>query len=70
MIPGKRALVVDDSRSARVVLSRMLERYGILVDSADSAEAALDYVAAGDLGRRARKVLAATARPAETEPLF
>ena len=32
MIPGKRALVVDDSRSARVVLSRMLERYGILVD--------------------------------------
>ena len=44
MIPGKRALVVDDSRSARVVLSRMLERYGILVDSADSAEAALDYL--------------------------
>ena len=24
----------------------------------------------GDLGRRARKVLAATARPSETEPLF
>ncbi len=46
MIPGKRALVVDDSRSARVVLSRMLERYGILVDSADSAEAALDYLKA------------------------
>jgi CheY-like chemotaxis protein len=44
MMPGKRALVVDDSRSARVVLSRMLERYGILVDSADSAEAALDYL--------------------------
>jgi CheY-like chemotaxis protein len=44
MIPGKRALVVDDSRSARVVLSRMLERYGILVDSAESAEAALDYL--------------------------
>ena len=39
MMPGKRALVVDDSRSARVVLSRMLERYGILVDSAESAEA-------------------------------
>ena len=37
MIPGERALVVDDSKSARVVLSRMLERYGILVDSADSA---------------------------------
>jgi CheY-like chemotaxis protein len=44
MIPGKRALVVDDSRSARVVLSRMLERYGILVDSAESAESALEYL--------------------------
>ena len=44
MIPGKRALVVDDSKSARVVLSRMLERYGILVDSAESAEAALEYL--------------------------
>src|SRR5262245_15001654 len=44
MMPGKRALVVDDSRSARVVMSRMLERYGILVDSAESAEAALEYL--------------------------
>jgi CheY-like chemotaxis protein len=44
MMPGKRALVVDDSRSARVVLTRMLERYGILVDSAESAEAALEYL--------------------------
>lgn len=44
MMPGKRALVVDDSRSARVVLSRMLERYGILVDSAESGEAALEYL--------------------------
>jgi len=44
MMPGKRALVVDDSKSARVVLSRMLERYGILVDSAESAEDALDYL--------------------------
>ena len=41
---GKRALVVDDSKSARVVLSRMLEKYGIEVDSADSAEAALEYL--------------------------
>jgi CheY-like chemotaxis protein len=47
MLPGKRALVVDDSRSARVVLSRMLERYGILVDAADSAEAALEYLKDG-----------------------
>jgi CheY-like chemotaxis protein len=44
MMPGKRALVVDDSKSARVVLSRMLEKYGMLVDSADSAESALDYL--------------------------
>jgi CheY-like chemotaxis protein len=41
---AKRALVVDDSKSARVVLSRMLEKYGIEVDSADSAESALDYL--------------------------
>ena len=41
---GKRALVVDDSKSARVVLSRMLEKYGIDVDSADSAESALEYL--------------------------
>jgi CheY-like chemotaxis protein len=44
MMPGKRALVVDDSKSARVVLSRMLEKYGIEVDSADSAEMALEYL--------------------------
>jgi CheY-like chemotaxis protein len=44
MMPGKRALVVDDSKSARVVLARMLERYGIEVDSADSAESALEYL--------------------------
>ncbi|MGQ0384552.1 MAG: response regulator [Gammaproteobacteria bacterium] len=43
-MPVKRALVVDDSKSARVVLSRMLEKYGIEVDSADSAESALDYL--------------------------
>lgn len=41
---GKRALVVDDSKSARVVLSRMLEKFGIEVDGADSAEAALEYL--------------------------
>jgi len=44
MMAGKRALVVDDSKSARVVLSRMLEKYGIDVDSADSAESALEYL--------------------------
>ena len=41
---AKRALVVDDSKSARVVLSRMLEKYGIAVNTAESAEAALDYL--------------------------
>jgi CheY-like chemotaxis protein len=44
MMPGRRALVVDDSKSARVVLSRMLEKYGIEVDSADSAESALEFL--------------------------
>ena len=39
---AKRALVVDDSKSARVVLSRMLEKYGIEVATADSAESALE----------------------------
>ncbi len=43
-MPVKRALVVDDSKSARVVLSRMLERFGIAVDTAESAEAALAYL--------------------------
>ena len=41
---AKRALVVDDSKSARVVLSRMLEKYGVQVDTADSAESALEYL--------------------------
>ena len=39
---ARRALVVDDSKSARIVLSRMLEKYGLEVDSAESAEQALD----------------------------
>lgn len=41
---AKRALIVDDSRSARVILSRMLEAYGLEVDAAESAEQALDYL--------------------------
>ncbi len=43
-MPGKRALVVDDSRSARVILSRMLEGYGLTIDAAESAEQALEYL--------------------------
>ncbi len=41
---AKRALVVDDSKSARAFLSRILERYEITVDAAESAEAAIDYL--------------------------
>jgi CheY-like chemotaxis protein len=40
----KRALVVDDSKSARVILSRMLEKYDIDVDLAESAEQAIEYL--------------------------
>ncbi len=40
----KRALVVDDSKSARVILSRMLEKYDIEVDMAESAESAIEYL--------------------------
>jgi CheY-like chemotaxis protein len=40
----KRALIVDDSKSARLFLARVLEKYDIDVDSADSAEAAIDYL--------------------------
>lgn len=42
---AKRALIVDDSRSARVLLERILEKYEIDVDSAESAEAAIEYLA-------------------------
>ncbi|HEY2684608.1 MAG TPA: response regulator [Steroidobacteraceae bacterium] len=41
----KRVLVVDDSKSARVILSRMLEKYDIEVDMAESAEHAIEYLA-------------------------
>jgi CheY-like chemotaxis protein len=41
---SKRALVVDDSKSARAFLARILERHEIAVDAADSAEAAIEYL--------------------------
>jgi len=47
MTTGKRALIVDDSRSARVILSRMLEQHGMVVDMAESAEQALEYLQQG-----------------------
>jgi CheY-like chemotaxis protein len=44
MMGAKRALIVDDSKSARLFLARVLEKYDIDVDAADSAEAAIDYL--------------------------
>jgi CheY-like chemotaxis protein len=41
---AKRALIVDDSKSARLFLARVLEKFDIDVDSAESAEAAIDYL--------------------------
>ncbi len=40
----KLALIVDDSRSARLVLQRMLEKYGVRAHTVASAEDALDYL--------------------------
>jgi CheY-like chemotaxis protein len=41
---AKRALIVDDSKSARLFLARVLEKYDIDVDSAENAEAAIEYL--------------------------
>jgi CheY-like chemotaxis protein len=41
---AKRALIVDDSKSARMFLSRILEKYDIDVDDAESAEQAIEYL--------------------------
>lgn len=41
---AKRALIVDDSKSARAFLSRILEKYEVAVDTAESAEQAIDYL--------------------------
>ncbi|MGI9301802.1 MAG: response regulator [Gammaproteobacteria bacterium] len=40
----KLALVVDDSRAARVAMRKVLERYDFVVDTAESAEEALEYL--------------------------
>jgi CheY-like chemotaxis protein len=40
----KRALVVDDSKSARLVLRRMLEKHGLIVDTVESAAKALEFL--------------------------
>jgi CheY-like chemotaxis protein len=44
MSDQKRALIVDDSKSARLVLRRMLENYDLAVDTVESAPQALDYL--------------------------
>ncbi len=41
---SRRALVVDDSRSARAFLTRILERYELAVDGVESAEQAIEYL--------------------------
>lgn len=41
---GKCALIVDDSRTSRAVLQRILETHELTVDTAVSAESALDYL--------------------------
>lgn len=40
----KTALIVDDSRSARIVLKKVLETHDLNVDTAESAEDALEYL--------------------------
>ena len=45
MAMHKTALIVDDSKSARVVLKKMLETHELNVDTAESAEDALEYLA-------------------------
>ena len=44
LVRMKRALIVDDSKSARVVLSRVLEKLELAVDTTESAESALNYL--------------------------
>jgi CheY-like chemotaxis protein len=43
-MPTRTALVVDDSKTARVILGSMLERHDLTVDTAETAEQALDYL--------------------------
>ena len=41
---GKRALIVDDSKSARLSLARILQKHSIEVDTAETAELAIEYL--------------------------
>ncbi|RYY01591.1 MAG: response regulator [Gammaproteobacteria bacterium] len=44
-MPNKRALIVDDSSTAQYRLKKMLRSYSLDIDTADSGEAALRYLA-------------------------
>ena len=55
----KRALVVDDSRSARLFLARILEKHEIDVDSVESAEAAIGFSISMCLPARAAAIACA-----------
>jgi len=43
-MPVRHVLVVDDSKSARLMLRKMLQGFGLTVDTVDSAEEALSYL--------------------------
>ncbi len=43
-MPVRHILVVDDSKSARLMLRKMLQGFNLTVDTVDSAEEALDYL--------------------------
>ncbi|MCP5158202.1 MAG: response regulator [Gammaproteobacteria bacterium] len=43
-MPVRHVLVVDDSKSARLMLRKMLQSFGMTVDTAESAEEALNYL--------------------------
>ncbi len=43
-MPVRNVLVVDDSKSARLMLRKMLQGFGLTVDTVDSAEEALSYL--------------------------
>jgi CheY-like chemotaxis protein len=44
MMLMKHALIVDDSKSARLVLQRLLSRIQVSVDTVESAEAAIAFL--------------------------
>jgi CheY-like chemotaxis protein len=45
VMPNKRALIVDDSSTAQYRLKKLLRGYNLDIDTADSGEAALRYLA-------------------------